>query len=240
MLGTPKWIGLTLATVAVIVAFGALSLWQWQRAHRDDVQALPVAAAEVFGTTGAMDPASYGSRVETSGVYDSAHQVLVRHDDRTFWVVTPLRPTAGLPIPVVRGTVSSPDDPAVAALPAGVVTVVGVAQPYEGDPGGTPAVLPPGQTDRITAAGLDLPYDAAPGWIALETQDPASSPAMAAVTAPVSADTPGSLRLQNTTYAVQWILFAAFVMFFWYRMLRDDVRGATPSPTPSIPVREVY
>jgi len=239
-LRTRKWVGLSLAALVVILAFGALSLWQWQRAHRDDSVALPVAAAAVFGDGGALDPASYGTRVETAGVYDVAHQVLVRHSADAFWVVTRLRPVAGLPIPVVRGSVSSPEDAAVRDVASGVVTVVGVAQPYEGDPGGTPASLPPGQTDRLTASGLDLPYAAVQGWLALEAQTPPSTAPLAPVEPPVPQDTGGGLRLQNASYAFQWILFAGFVVFFWYRMLRDDVRGAAPVPTPSTPVRKVY
>jgi hypothetical protein len=38
------------------------------------------------------------------------------------------------------------------------------------------------------------------------------------------------------------VLFAAFVVFFWWRLLRDDLRGAgvdLPRDQPA-PVREVY
>jgi hypothetical protein len=41
---------------------------------------------------------------------------------------------------------------------------------------------------------------------------------------------------------VQWVLFAGFVVFFWVRMLRDDLRG-TDAGAPrreTAPVREVY
>ncbi len=239
-LRTPKWIGLSLATVVLIVSFGALSYWQWQRANRDRVEQPPAVASAVFVGTGPLDESGYGRRVEATGVYDVAHQVLVRHAEDSFWVVAPLRQTDGVTIPVVRGAVTTPSDPAVDAVPGGVVTVVGVAQPFDGDPGGTPTSLPAGQTDRLTASGLALPYPSAQGWIALQTQDPASTPDMTRVSPPVSADSTGSIRLQNATYAVQWILFAGFVVFFWVRMFRDDLRGAAPVPTPSTPVREVY
>jgi hypothetical protein len=52
----------------------------------------------------------------------------------------------------------------------------------------------------------------------------------------------GNLRLQNASYAVQWLLFAGFVIFFWLRMLRDDLREVGPAATrqETAPVREVY
>jgi predicted negative regulator of RcsB-dependent stress response len=48
MLRTRKWAGLTLGALVLIVAFGAMSWWQWQRAQRDQVDAAAVPAVEVF------------------------------------------------------------------------------------------------------------------------------------------------------------------------------------------------
>jgi cytochrome oxidase assembly protein ShyY1 len=64
----------------------------------------------------------------------------------------------------------------------------------------------------------------------------------AVVVPPISGDAPAGLRLQNASYAVQWVLFAAFVVFFWWRLLRDDLRGAgVDRPREAVaPVREVY
>ena len=145
----------------------------------------------------------------------------MQHTPTSYWVVTPLVPASGPAVPVARATVSSPGDPAVASVTPGFVTVVGVAQPFEGDPGGT-TTLPAGQVERLTAAALGLPYPA--------------------VVAPSSADAPAGLRLQNAAYAVQWVLFAAFVVFFWWRLLRDDLRGAgiDRPRQEATPVREVY
>ena len=240
LLRTPRWIGLTAAALLFIVAFGALSWWQWQRAQRDRVESAPVPAASVLDATAPLDDAAYGARVEASGVYDAAAQVLVAHGPSSYWIVTPLRPASGPAIPVARGTVTSIDDPAVAAVPAGTVRVVGVAQPFEGDPG-TASTLPPGQAERITAAAFDTTYPLALGWIALQTADPAQT-GVAAVVAPVSADSTSSIRLQNASYALQWVIFAGFVVFFWVRMLRYDLRQVTTAPPApaSEPVREIY
>jgi len=245
MLTTRKWIALTILLVALILAFGVLSGWQWQRAQRDRIQAAPVAASQVLTPGAPLAASAYGTRVAASGRYDAAHQTLVQHGNGTYWVVTPLRTTSGEAVPVARATVTSLGDPAVADVTPGTVVVVGVAQPFEGDPG-TASTLPAGQADRLTAAGLALPYAVVGGWVALESQQPAPVVAATAVQPPISAGSTASIRLQNASYAVQWLLFAGFVVFFWWRMLRDDLRddrrGAdTERPRAATePVRDVY
>ncbi len=241
MLTTRKWIGLTVGMLVLIVAFAALSLWQWQRAQRDRVDRPAVAASDVFVAGAPLAASAYGTRVSVTGTYDAAHQVLVAHGATFYWVVTPLQPATGEAVAVARATVSSAQDPAVSDVTAGVVTVTGVAQPFEGDPG-TSATLPAGQTERLTASGLVLPYPAVGGWIALESQSPAAAVSTAAVLPPITGDSTGAIRLQNASYALQWILFAGFVVFFWVRILRDDLREVPDAPTQpaASPVREVY
>jgi cytochrome oxidase assembly protein ShyY1 len=241
MLTTRKWIGLTVLALAVIVAFGFLSHWQWERAQRDEVEAVTLPAAEVFAPGARLEPSSYGATVTATGTYDAAHQVVVAHGNGTYWVVTPLQPVSGEAIPVARASVTSLDDPAVSDVTGGPVTITGVAQPYEGDPG-TPSTLPAGQTDRLTASGLDLPYPAVGGWVALESQTPPAAVPATPVQPPVSTVAGGGVRLQNASYALQWLLFAGFVVFFWSRMLRDDLRGADAQQprAETAPVREVY
>jgi len=240
MLTTRKWIGLTLGVLVLLVAFGGLSYWQWQRAQQDRVDAPPVVASDVLSAS-ALEPSAYGTKVAIAGTYDVAHQVLVRHSDTAYWVVTPLRPAIGPAVAIARATVSSPTDPAVASVTAGTVTVIGLVQPFEGDPGGA-TTLPSGQVERLTASALDLPYPSAGGWIALQSQAPEPSVAAAPVVAPISGESNAPIRLQNASYAVQWVLFAAFVLFFWARMLRDDLRVGDPRrpQQAASPVREVY
>jgi hypothetical protein len=39
-------------------------------------------------------------------------------------------------------------------------------------------------------------------------------------------------NVQNLAYALQWPLFAGFVVFAWWRMLRYELRPPTPEPAP--------
>jgi cytochrome oxidase assembly protein ShyY1 len=245
LLRTPRWIGLTALGLVLIVAFGALSWWQWQRAQAQREAAPPVPVADVLVVGESMPEADYGVRVRLVGTYDPSEQVIVAHGPEAYWVVTPLRPATGAAVPVARGLVTSPEDPFVDAVTAGPVEVVGFAQPYEGDPGAG-AVLPPGQVERITATAFDTGYPLVDGWVALESQLPAPAVTAEAVRPPIGVSAPTALRWQNASYAVQWVLFAGFVVFLWVRMLRDDLREArgdslVAEPAPSSTERpEIY
>lgn len=241
MLATPRWIGLSVTAVLLIVAFGGMSYWQWQRAQRDSPPPREtVAASSVLTADAALPSADYGAPVEIAGTYDASAQVLVDHGQGEYWIVTPLRPASGPVVPVARGTVTSRTDPAVAAVPTGEVVVRGLAQPFEGDPG-TPDSPDDGVILRLTASAL--PYTGVQGWISLTEQTPPAQPASAAVVPPFGGTSGSSIRLQNAGYAVQWVLFAAFVVFVWARFLREDVRLAreqAPAPVAEPSRPEVY
>jgi cytochrome oxidase assembly protein ShyY1 len=240
MLSTGKWIALTILLVVAISAFGALSIWQWQRAQRDRTEPAAVPASDVLRAGTPLAPESYGVPVTAAGSYDAAHQLLVQRGS-SWWVVTPLRPVAGPAIPVARAVVSSPTDPAVLDVTAGTVTITGYAQPYDGDPG-TPSTLPAGQSDRLTEKALALPYAVTGGWVALSSQQPAPAVQAAPVPPPYGPSTGAPLRLQNLSYALQWLVFAGFAVFVWWRALRDDLADLEEQapPSPVEPVRDVY
>jgi len=240
MLATGKWIALTILLVVAILAFGALSAWQWQRAQRDRDEAAPVPASDVLTPGAPLAATSYGTPVTLRGTYDAAHQLLVQRGS-SFWVVTPLRSTSGEAVPVARATVTSSDDAAVKDVTAGTVTVTGYAEPFDGDPG-TPSTLPAGQSDRLTVAALGLPYAVAGGWVSLTAQQPPAAVAATLVTPPFGPSTGAPLRLQNLSYALQWLVFAGFALFVWWRALRDDLADEEHQAPPQAtePVREVY
>ncbi|HET7901120.1 MAG TPA: SURF1 family protein, partial [Candidatus Nanopelagicales bacterium] len=230
-LASGKWVALTLGGLLLIVAFGVLSWWQWQRAQRDE-QVRPVQPwTEVFAVGTPPSTDQYGARVSITGTYDPTHQLLVKHGNG-FWVITPLRTTGGPAVAVARADVTSADAPAVADVTPGTVTVVGYAQPFEGDPG-TPSTLPAGQSDRLTESALGAPYDLVDGWVALETQTPSAAVAAPVVPPAIGGSASSGLRLQNLSYAVQWLIFAGFVVFFWVRLLRDDLRATAAEAPPA-------
>jgi len=158
-----------------------------------------------------------------------------------YYVLTLLRVDGGKALPVVRGWLPGTADPAKApAPPTGEVTVTGALQASE-SPGsnGVSAVggLPPGQTAAISAASLVnlVPYTPYDAWITLDKADAG----MKAVP-PTAPDNTGlDLKaFQNLGYTGEWFVFAGFVVFMWFRLLRREVefvRDAELGLLPDVP-----
>ena len=233
MLRTRKWVALTSLAALIIIGFGALSWWQWGRAQRDLITHQPTAPLnQVVTWTEPLAAGNYGKRVRATGTFDAAHQVLVRRDESTFVIVTPLIRLAEPSIAVARGTVNSLQDPVITQIPAGHVTIAGTLQPFDGDPGGE-SDLPPGQVRHLTAAAVGV-NPLVGGWIA---EAPAQE-GLAETGVAYGPEAGTGLRAQNVTYAIQWILFAGFVVYFWWRILKDDLNAepdgaSAESPTGS-------
>ena len=222
MLRTRKWVALTSLAALIILGFGALSWWQWGRAQRDLITHQPtVPLNQLVTATEPVAVGNYGKRVRVTGTFDGAHQVLVRRDESTFVIVTPLTRLAEPSVAVARGTVNSSEDPAVMQIPAGQVTLAGTLQPFDGDPGGE-SDLPQGQVRHLTAAAVGV-SPLVGGWIA---EAPAQE-GLAETGVAYGPQAGTGLRAQNVTYAIQWILFAGFVVYFWWRILKDDLNASS-------------
>jgi cytochrome oxidase assembly protein ShyY1 len=223
-------LGFHVLTVLALAVCLVAARWQWDRAHRTAADAVPDVPAVALAD---LDPQSAypGMRVTVTGRFDPDHDVLVAPRERDgrsgAWVLTPLLPagtetgSAGTAaVAIVRGWVPQgvpPDAP-----PLGDVSVVGVLVSDSREPGvtvqGVPAALQAVDTGALAAyAG----YPVRSGWLALQSPEPteAGQPVPLDVT-----DLPGAevgLNWRNFAYAVQWIAFAGFVLFFWNRFRRD-------------------
>jgi cytochrome oxidase assembly protein ShyY1 len=182
----------------------------------------------VMAPGGRLPSSAVGRGVTAVGRYDEANRLLVpgrRHGSKDgYWVVTPLKTAEGV-LPVNRGWVAAPDDPAVEA-PATEVTVRGVLQPSEsqGDSRVDPlADLPDGQIAYLATVQLIdvLPYapeELYDGYAVMRSEEPAA----AAAPAPVDARgvDEGVGRWRNLGYGLQWWFFAGAAVFFWWSVLR--------------------
>lgn len=148
-------------------------------------------------------------------------------DGRTgYYVLTLLRTDEGKALPVVRGWLPGTADPDRApAAPSGEVTVTGSLQASE-TPGsnGVPVQggLPAGQTSAISAATLVnlVPDDLYDAWITLDKADSG----MKAVPATTPQGSGLDLKaFQNLGYTGEWFVFAGFVVFMWFRLVRREV-----------------
>jgi cytochrome oxidase assembly protein ShyY1 len=193
----------------------------------------PVPLATILPSPATQVPGDGSGRlVNATGRYDSGHQFLV--PDRTldgrngFYVLTPLRVGGGAALPVVRGWLPGDASAAragsVPAAPPGQVTVTGALQYAEtSDTDGVPATgaLPPGELGMISAASLVnvLPYPVYSGWIT------ATHPAAPLKAVPPAAPPNSGLDIkafQNLGYTGEWFVFAGFVVFMWFRLVRRE------------------
>ncbi|MFC5214404.1 SURF1 family protein [Streptomyces coerulescens] len=236
---TPRWWGINVFVLLAIPFCVFMGSWQLGRfeARVEDHRTTGEQAAEnkrevarPLADLLPVDKATAGRQATVEGRY--AEQLLVpgRELDgkRGYYVLTLLRTDDGRALPVVRGWLPGAADRAAApAAPKGEVTVTGALQASE-QPGenGVPAQggLPSGQTGAISAASLVnlVPYDVYDAWITLTKADPG----MKAVPAAATADTGLDLKaFQNLGYTGEWFVFAGFVVFMWFRLLRREVES---------------
>ncbi|MDQ0933485.1 cytochrome oxidase assembly protein ShyY1 [Streptomyces turgidiscabies] len=253
---TPRWWGINVFVLLAIPFCVFMGSWQLSRFedrvqdHRtatEEVSAEKEEAARPLAELLPVDKKTSGDRVTASGRYGKQLLVPGRQlDDRSgFYVLTLLRTDEGKALPVVRGWLPGTADTAKApAPPAGEVTVTGALQASE-TPGsnGVSAAggLPAGQTGAISAASLVnlVPYDVYDAWVTLDKGDSG----MRAVPATAPADTGLDLKaFQNLGYTGEWFVFAGFVVFMWFRLVRREAEfardaelGLSPAGTPAEP-----
>ncbi len=246
---TPRWWGINVFVLLAIPFCIFMGSWQLSRfearveAHRSadkQVETAKTEAARPLAELLPVDQSTSGQRATVTGRY--AKQLLVpdRQVDgkNGFYVLTLLRTDSGRALPVVRGWLPGKADAAKApAPPAGEVTVTGALQASEtpGDDGvSNQGGLPSGQTAAISAASLVnlVPYPVYDAWITLDKADSG----MTAV--PATAPDNSGLDLkafQNLGYTGEWFVFAGFVVFMWFRLLRREVEFARDAALGLVP-----
>ena len=232
----PRWIAALLFALAISTVFVLLSQWQFSSAEPDE-PAEPRATEDVQPLTDAFSPGKpmYESEadqmVSFTGSFDPDKTVLIderiQDGEEGYWVVTAFQ-VDGAPgdayIPVVRGWVEDPDDAEPA--PAGDAAVVGRLLPSE-------APLPEPHEDSIlpslSAAELINIWDidsysafVTAEDITVDGQAPAAGSMQAVTVSGQPEETP--VNWLNIFYAVEWIIFAGFSVFLWWRLVADEYR----------------
>ncbi|MBT2453634.1 SURF1 family protein [Streptomyces sp. ISL-86] len=247
---TPRWWGIN-----VFVALGVpfcLFMGSWQlgrfedrvESHREATAERPAdQVAAPLDSLLPVDKKTSGRLASASGEY--GEQLLV--PERTldgksgFYVLTLLKTDSGKAVPVVRGWLPGTADAAKApAAPAGRVEVTGALQASENS--GTKGVhaaggLPAGQLGVIGAASLVniVPDDLYDAW--LTVQSPADG--MTPVPAQAPVNTGLDLKaFQNLGYTGEWFVFAAFVLFMWFRLYRREVETLRDAEAGLLPEAE--
>jgi surfeit locus 1 family protein len=228
----PKILGLTVLALVLMAGMTAMGVWQldvYRQSQADDAaqaaKAEPVPLDSLLAPDQAFTAPADSRPVVAGGEYDQQQIVVDRGPDRP-WLVAPLVTDSGSAILVVRGLLAGPVAAAGTNLPpppSGAVRVVGSLQPSEGR--GNDANLTDNRVPTLSTAQLigDVSQDLYSGYIVLTDQTPPSTLPAATPPQPDASFTAG---LRNLMYALQWWLFAGFVIFLWWRMVREESRVA--------------
>ncbi len=231
----PRWLAGLALVVLVAVSFVRLGFWQLDRLReRHAYEALvaqrlaapPSPLTELLRSTAGDDALGF-RRVIAEGTFDPLHEVILygrTQDEQTGnHVLTPLVLEDGTAIAVDRGWVPLGDDaPPLrdASPPAGRVRVNGVLFPSEVPPEDT--VAPP--SPLTTFARVDLgalsaqvPYELAPAYVLLGSQDPQGQVLPRIAPLPDPAAGPPHL-----SYAIQWFSFATIAVVGFVILIRRE------------------
>ncbi|MFY0510266.1 SURF1 family protein [Streptomyces anulatus] len=240
---TPRWWGINLFVVLAIPFCVFMGMWQLGR-FEDRVQSHEQAEKQPDPSTRAakpldellpVDKVTSGRPAVATGTYADQFLVPGRElDDRQgFYVLNMLRTDSGKALPVVRGWLpGSATGARVPAAPEGEVTVTGDLQASENsrsDGVNARGGLPGGQVGMISAATLVnlVPYDVYDAWVTLpEAEAGGTGGAMKPV--PAAAPEGSGLDLkafQNLGYTGEWFVFAGFVLFMWFRLVRREAEA---------------
>ena len=232
----PKHLRVFVVMVVLVAAFCWLGNWQWDSAHNKATQkALQEAATqkrvpldEVLKPQTAFPNDKSLHPVEVTGHYDDAKTLLVAgrvlNSQRGYWLLTPLVvDSTGARLAIVRGFVTSTTN--LPKPPAGKVRLEGAIAPSESV--SQLGQLPPNQIGTIDMGLLlnrwgGTVYNA---FLFTTAQQPATTPEPQDATVqpvPPPHNQKTTLEWRNAAYAVQWWLFAAFVIFMWFKTVRDD------------------
>ncbi|MFB8105171.1 SURF1 family protein [Streptomyces sp. NPDC056007] len=243
---TPRWWGINLFVVLAIPFCVFMGTWQLGR-FEDRVQSHEQAAKQPDPSTRAAEPldellpvdkVTSGRPATATGTYADQFLVPGREldDRRGFYVLNLLRTDSGKALPVVRGWLpGSASEARVPAAPQGEVTVTGDLQASENihsDGVNTRGGLPEGQLGMISAASLVnlVDYDVYDAWVTLPETEAggATGPDDAMKPVPAAAPQGSGLDLkafQNLGYTGEWFVFAGFVLFMWFRLVRREAEA---------------
>lgn len=245
----PRWIAGLVFAIAISGVFVLLSQWQFGRSTQAEAP-VSTTTEQTRQLTSVLQPGGFfpGSvadqMVSATGSYDPQKQVLVpgRLNDgaKGYWIVSAfavkdapaLKGGGATPqtwIPVARGWVADPAD--AVAPPSGTIELTGRLLPSESplprtDPG-------PGRASAVSVAELinDWNVSSYPGFVAATTELAGGTDVGAAAAGGdvkplrIGPQPPAQqVNWLNLFYSVEWVVFAGFALFIWWRLVKDDYR----------------
>jgi surfeit locus 1 family protein len=225
---TPRMLGLHLLALVLVSGMAAAALWQYASYSQQQADELarianadPVPLDTLLRPDQAFTAAAHARPVVAEGVYGERQLLVGAGGDRP-WLVTPLHTDTGSAILVVRGLAAPGAQQAAPAPPQGRVRLVGSLQPSR-PLGGPDTDLADDRVPSLSTAALisEFRTDLYSGFVVLTRQHPPSTLPPADPPLPKTSVAAG---LRNLMYTLQWWVFAGFVVFMWWRIVRDEAR----------------
>ncbi|WP_400996105.1 SURF1 family protein [Agromyces sp. GXQ0307] len=242
MMLRPRWVLALIAALGIAAGFALLAQWQVDRAvEQATVVERPTEEVRPFGEVvqpdGPTEQAATGQRVAVTGEIVPGDTVLVqgRLNDGVagWWVVAHLEVTDAAPggLPVALGWAADEETAREVlaevdrtAASAGEVEVVGRFLPSEAPVAPEEGDDPQAMTTVAVAHLINIwaDYDDRPVYFGYVTAaDPVAG--LDAIDSPPPLQE-SELNWLNVFYAVEWVVFAGFAVFLWYRLVKDAVQ----------------
>lgn len=225
----PRWIGALVLALAVAAAFAALGQWQLERSIQNTTieepeTETPVPLSTVAEPQAPMTDPSIGQRVTASGVVVPGDFTILTGRDNDgvdgAWLVGHVLTDEGVSLAVGLGWAPDADaaEAAEANVPTGeAVEIAGRYLPTESPEvndveSGERRALSIGELVNLWAepgpvyAGYVVLAEPTPGLDAIHQPPPFRDV---------------SLNWLNLFYAAEWVIFAGFAVYLWYRVVRD-------------------
>lgn len=231
----PRWIAALVLALAVAAGFAALGQWQLERSVEggtvtEEQTETPVTLTRIAEPQQPLRGDTIGQRVTAAGEFVVDDFLVlsgrINHADPGFWIVGHAVTPAGASLAVALGW---------AATEAEADTALGAvrADPPNGELAGRYLMsespeqsdFESGERSALAVAELINLWTVPPDGVYAGYLVLADAPAgLETIDAPPP-DTGVSLNLLNVFYAIEWVVFAGFAVFLWYRLVRDAVEA---------------
>jgi cytochrome oxidase assembly protein ShyY1 len=232
----PRWIAALVLALGIAASFAALGQWQLERSFEggevtEEQTETPVPLTEIAAPQQPMPSATIGQRVTVELSFVAGDYLVlsdrINHDDAGYWVIGHgIVEQTGATLTVALGWAATEAEAQNAidelrASPIGgdvdgryLMTESPDQQDFEA---GERTVVAVSEFINLWSQAPDGVYA---GYLVLE-----DAPAgLTAIDSPPPV-TEVSLNLLNVFYAIEWVIFAGFAFYLWYRLVMDAVEA---------------
>jgi len=222
----PKWMALTLFLSLMVVIFGLLSNWQFDRLNErresnNLIESALMASPTTIIAVSELDDSTEWQKVNIKGQFIPEDSKVVRKryfkDKLGFWVITPFELTNGVKILINRGWIQIGEDstvtPSIPIVDSSQRSINGYLRLLETHKD-NPNDLPLGQIMTISNENFEIKDTSLKFYLQLIFDQ--NNPEIAELETPKLSSGP------HLSYAIQWIFFAMFLPIGWYILLKNE------------------